>query len=197
MKELLHSIHQCIHCADKLPHPPNPVLAASPSAQIIIIGQAPGRIVDQTGIPWDDLSGQNLRSWLAIDSTLFYDTSKIALIPMGFCYPGTGKNGDLPPMKDCAKLWHPSLFQAMPHKKLILLIGQYAQKYYLGQRMKKNLTETVLHFHEYLPAHFPLPHPSPRNNRWQARNPWFEKDVLPVLKEKVNQILSDEKTNGE
>jgi uracil-DNA glycosylase len=189
MEKLLAEIKGCKVCERHLELGANPVLATSPKSQIIIIGQAPGRIVHQTNIPWNDQSGNNLRNWLGIDKTIFYDTDKIALMPMGFCYPGTGKSGDLPPRAECAPLWHQRLLDAMTEMKLTLLIGQYAQNYYLGKQAKATLTETVQNYESYLPEYFPLPHPSPRNNIWQAKNEWFGKTVLPKLKEKIKEIL--------
>ena len=190
MKKLLQQIKDCKECKKHLPLGPNPVVAASPQSRIIVIGQAPGRIVHETGIPWNDKSGDNLRTWLGVEKEAFYNTGLFALMPMGFCFPGTGKSGDLPPRPECAPLWHGQLLQRMPHVKLILLIGSYAQDYYLGDRMKESLTDTVRHFKTYLPKYFPLPHPSPRNNIWQAKNDWFKSEVLPALKRKTDGILS-------
>ena len=189
MKKLLTEIKKCTVCQSALPHGVNPVLSASTSSRIIIIGQAPGRRVHESGIPWDDPSGKNLRAWLGIEPTIFYDESKIALLPMSFCYPGTGASGDLPPRKECAPLWHNAVLDKINKVKLILLIGQYSQKYYLGTNNKKNLTETVRNYSEYLPDYFPLPHPSPRNNIWQKKNPWFASDLLPKLKTEVLSAL--------
>lgn len=189
MKDLLTEIRNCKACSAFLPHGTRPVLAASPRSKIIVIGQAPGRIVHGTGIPWDDKSGDNFRNWMGIDTEIFYNPDLIALIPMGFCYPGTGKSGDLPPRPECAPLWHKKLLDAMPEVKLTLLVGQYAQNHYLGNSAKKTLTDTVKAFREYLPDYFPLPHPSPRNNIWQAKNSWFKEEVLPELKQLVHQHL--------
>jgi uracil-DNA glycosylase len=144
--------------------------------------------VHQTSVPWDDKSGDNLRSWLGIDKPTFYNNELIGVMGMGFCYPGTGKTGDLPPRPECAPLWHQQLLAFMPNIELFLLIGQYAQNYYLGNAKKETLTETVRNFEAYLPKYFPLPHPSPRNNIWQAKNPWFVSDVLPELKKQINRI---------
>jgi uracil-DNA glycosylase len=187
--QVINQIKKCTVCAAFLPHGINPVVAASPKSKIIIIGQAPGRIVHRTGIPWNDKSGNNLRNWLGIDTDTFYNPALIALMPMGFCYPGTGSSGDLPPRPECAPLWHNKLLQKMTHTKLTLLVGQYAQHYYLGNRVKQNLTQTVYNFKTYLPTYFPLPHPSPRNNIWQAKNEWFGKEVLPLLRECVSSII--------
>lgn len=190
MDKLIRQIRNCKECETYLKEGANPILSASPKSKLIVIGQAPGRIVHQTGIPWNDKSGDNLRNWLGIDKSVFYNADKIALMPMGFCYPGTGKAGDLPPRPECAPLWHDKLLTLMPNAKLILLIGQYAQNYYLGKKGKGTLTETVYNFRDYLPTYFPLPHPSPRNNIWQARNEWFRQNVLPDLKKHVQNILS-------
>ncbi|MGV3630905.1 MAG: uracil-DNA glycosylase family protein [Bacteroidota bacterium] len=190
MNQLLTEIRKCTACSAFLEHGTNPVLAAGPKSKIVLIGQAPGRIVHGTGIPWDDKSGDNLRSWMGIDKESFYNPDLIALIPMGFCYPGTGKSGDLPPRRECAPLWHRKLLDLMPEVKLTLLVGQYAQNYYLGKSAKGSLTDTVKAFPEYLPAYFPLPHPSPRNNIWQAKNRWFAQEVLPELKEAVHRALA-------
>jgi uracil-DNA glycosylase len=189
MHSLLLKIKKCKECIVHLPHGVNPIISASEKSKIIIIGQAPGRIVHTTNIPWNDKSGDNLRSWLGIDKETFYDAEKIALVPMGFCYPGKGKSGDLPPRPECAPLWHSKLFAMMKKAKLVLLVGQYAQDYYLDEKAKSTLTETVFHYKKYLPEYFPLPHPSPRNNIWQAKNEWFAKKVLPELKLKVKTIL--------
>lgn len=189
MQVTLEEIKQCRHCEPHLALGANPVVTASRYSKIILIGQAPGQIVHRTGIPWNDKSGDNLREWLGVDKYMFYSTSLMALVPMGFCYPGKGKSGDLPPRPECAPLWHDKLLSAMPEAQLTLLIGQYAQNYYLKDKAKGTLTETVRHFKEYLPHYFPLPHPSPRNNIWQARNPWFKAEVLPSLQELVQAIL--------
>lgn len=189
MDELLSDIKACTVCESSLAHGVRPVVTASPESKVVIIGQAPGRIVHETGIPWDDKSGDNLRRWLGIGKEVFYDPSKIALIPMGFCFPGTGKSGDLPPRPECAPLWHKLLLDQMKEVKLTLLVGKYAQNYYLGKRAKKTLTETVRNFRDYLPEYLPLPHPSPRNNIWQAKNEWFGKEVLNGLNSTVKRLL--------
>ncbi len=189
MIELIQEIKACTICKEQLPFGCRPVLAASETSKVLIIGQAPGRVVHNTGIPWDDKSGENLRNWLQMDNDTFYDESKVAIVPMGFCYPGTGKSGDLPPRKECAPQWHDALLEKMPSLELVLLIGQYAQKYYLKKTAKKNLTTTVQHYHEYLPLYFPLPHPSPRNNIWQKKNPWFKEEVLPALRKRIQATL--------
>jgi len=189
MKVLLQEIHSCTECAAQLPLGPRPIVAAHPKSKIIIIGQAPGSKVHETGVPWDDPSGKQLRKWLNVTDTQFYDEELFALVPMGFCYPGKGKSGDLPPRPECAPLWHQRLLAAMPNLQLTILIGQYAQRHYLGEELEKNLTETVRSFEKYLPRYMVLPHPSPRNRFWLRKNPWFEKEVLPVLKERVNSAL--------
>lgn len=183
MTELLAEVRQCKVCENHLSQGCRPILNVSPKSKIIIIGQAPGRRVHESGIPWDDPSGVNLRKWLGVTKEDFYNPDLFGIMPMGFCYPGTGKTGDLPPRKECAPLWHDSLLQAMPQATLTILIGQYAQQNYLGNRMKSNLTETVRNFEEYLPEFIVLPHPSPRNNIWMKKNPWFEMKVLPILKQ--------------
>lgn len=190
MDTLLRNIQACDVCKAHLALGPRPVVTAHPKAKIVIIGQAPGTKVHHSGIPWDDASGKQLRKWLAISNEDFYDEQKIAIIPMGFCYPGKGKSGDLPPRPECATLWHQKLFTLMPNLELSILIGQYAQKYYLKEKAKKTLTETVSLYHEYLPTHFPLPHPSPRNRFWLTKNPWFEDQVVPVLQQKIKQVLT-------
>ncbi len=157
----------------------------------MIIGQAPGAKVHASGIPWDDASGKRLRSWLGIDADRFYDAAHVALVPMGFCYPGRGGGGDNPPRPECAALWHARLFALLPEVRLTLLVGQYAQRYVLGDRRKATLTETVQAWREYGPAIVPLPHPSPRNQGWFKRHPWFEHEVLPALRERVTASLAD------
>ena len=188
MEELLKRISNCQICKDHLPNHPRPVLTAAASSKLVIIGQAPGRIVHETGIPWNDKSGARLREWMGVSKEEFYDSKKVAIIPMGFCYPGTGKTGDLPPRKECAAEWHDQLMSQM-QPELVLLIGSYAQNYYLGKQKKKTLTETVQHFEEYLPQYFVLPHPSPRNNIWMKKNPWFEEVVLPVFKHRILELM--------
>jgi len=191
MKSLLKEVRNCKVCEEFLPHGANPVLSASTKSKLVVIGQAPGQIVHNSGIPWDDKSGENLRSWLGVDKEVFYDQDKIALIPMGFCYPGSGVSGDMAPRPECAPLWHNRLFEKMPSIKLVLLIGLYAQKYYLGNKAKETLTETVRNYKNYLPLYFPLPHPSPRNNIWQAKNQWFAELVLPELKRIVAALVEE------
>ncbi|MEO8415741.1 MAG: uracil-DNA glycosylase family protein [Ginsengibacter sp.] len=191
MNQLLSEIRNCKVCEKYLALGANPIVAASPKSRIVIIGSAPGKIVHFTGIRWNDKSGDNLRKWLGIDKSIFYDPDLVASVPMGFCYPGTDKHGDLPPRPECAPLWHLRLFVLMPDVKLILLIGRYAQNYYLGKKMGSSLTESVKNFKRYLPKYFLLPHPSPRNNGWYRRNEWFDLEVLPELKKRVKNIISD------
>ncbi|WP_298545921.1 uracil-DNA glycosylase family protein [uncultured Aquimarina sp.] len=191
MEALLSLISKCDECAAQLALGPRPIVSAGVNSKIIIIGQAPGSVVHMSGIPWDDKSGENLRAWMGINKETFYNPEIIALIPMGFCYPGKGKSGDLPPTKACAPLWHQKLLDKIKDVELILLIGTYAQKYYLGDRLKRTLTDTVKNYNEYLPNHFVLPHPSPRNNIWQAKNEWFKKEVIPQLQHSVQSILKE------
>ena len=186
---LLAEIRKCTYCKNHLPLGPKPVVEAHENSRILIIGQAPGTKVHESGIPWNDASGKRLREWMNIELDTFYDPSKIAIIPMGFCYPGRGKSGDLPPRKECAPLWHQKLLDHLLKIELILLIGQFAQKYYLKDKRKKTVTETVKSFGEYGPKYFPLVHPSPRNQIWMRKNEWFENDVIPVLQQKVKLAL--------
>jgi uracil-DNA glycosylase len=190
MEALLHEIRACQICRGLLPHPPNPVLQAARTSRILIIGQAPGKKVNESGIPWDDLSGESLRKWMGVDQAQFYDPELFALMPMGFCYPGKGASGDLPPRPECAPAWHQKLLDWMPDIRLTLLIGQYAQKYYLKEKSNLNLTETVRNWEKHASENtFPLPHPSPLNFRWMAKNKWFESELLPVLKSRVQLFL--------
>ena len=182
-------IARCTVCAKDLPLGPRPIFRVSPTARILVIGQAPGRLVHASGVPWDDPSGKRLRQWMQLEDGVFYDSVQVGIMPMGFCYPGTGKSGDLPPRPECAPLWHEVLLAKMPAIELTLLIGQYAQNYYLQDRCKKTLTETVQTWREYAPTHLPLPHPSPRNNLWLKRNPWFEREVVPHLQDRIHSIL--------
>lgn len=187
---LLREVRACRLCEEHLPMGPKPVLRASTTARLLIVGQAPGTLVHASGIPWNDASGMRLRGWLGVDRDTFYDEGKIAIVPMGFCYPGRGNSGDLPPRPECSKTWHHRLLPLMPDVKLVLAIGQYAQVYFLGDTRKKSLTDTVQAWHEYTPRVFPLPHPSPRNVAWFKHNPWFDAEVLPALREQVSAVLS-------
>ena len=191
LDDLLHQIRACRLCEVHLPFGPRPILRAAASAQLQIVGQAPGRRVHETGIPWNDASGNRLREWLQIPREIFYDERRIAIIPTGFCYPGTGPDGDAPPRPECAPLWHPPLLSLLPQIRLTLLIGAHAQAYYLNTRAKKTLTLTVKAYREYLPEFFPVPHPSPRNQGWLRQNPWFEAEIVPVLRERVSSILTN------
>lgn len=166
-----------------------PVYTAGPNAKIVIVGQAPGNKAQTSMKPWNDVSGVLLRKWLGVSEEQFYNPDLFALVPMDFYYPGKGTHGDLPPRKDFAKKWHPRLLALMPHVQLIILVGAYAQKYYLGKDAKANLTQSVRAYEGYLPTYFPLVHPSPLNFRWRAKNPWFEQDVVPVLEQQVQRIL--------
>ena len=187
--QLLREVRACQVCAPYLPNAPRPVLRAARTAKLLVVGQAPGRRVHETGIPWNDPSGDRLRDWLQVSREVFYDESRIASIPTGFCYPGTGPGGDLPPRPECAPLWHPRLRALLPDIRLTLLIGSYAQAYYLGSRRHRTLTDTVRHYRDYQPEFIPLPHPSPRNQMWLRRNPWFEAEVLPLLRAEVAACL--------
>lgn len=179
----------CILCKEFLPLGPRPVFSIHPKSKILIIGQAPGTKVHTTGIPWNDASGNELRRWLDVDREQFYDPKIFGIMPMGFCYPGRGKGGDMPPRPECAPTWHQQMKYHMPEVKLTLLIGQYALKYYLGKSREKTLTETVRNFETYLPEFIPLVHPSPRNLMWRRRNPWFEEEVVPTLRERVHDLI--------
>lgn len=189
MESLLREIRSCTYCSDHLPLGPRPIVEAQPASKIAIISQAPGLKVHQSGIAWRDLSGNRLRNWMGVSEAEFYDTRNFAIIPSGFCYPGRGKSGDLPPRPECAPLWHKRLFNQLNNLELLLVIGQYAQALYLKDR-KKTLTETVNHYEEYLPRFFPLPHPSGRNNIWLAKNPWFEAYAVPALSQTIRERLA-------
>lgn len=187
---LVAAARACRVCAAHLPLGPRPVLRAAKSARLLIVGQAPGTRVHETGIPWNDPSGERLRAWLAVDSETFYDEARIAIVPMGLCYPGRDdRGGDKPPRPECAPLWHPPLRAALPKVELTLLVGQYAQAYYLGPRRRGSLTETVRAWRELLPDFLPLPHPSWRNTAWLKRHPWFAAELLPELRARVRTLL--------
>lgn len=188
LQHLLREVRACTACELHLPLGPRPVLRASTTARLLIIGQAPGTKVHATGIPWNDPSGDRLRAWMGIDRDTFYDGSRIAITPMGFCYPGKGPSGDLPPRPECAPLWHARLQALMPDIELVLLVGQYAQRHYL-RSAGQHLTDTVRDFRRHVPRYLPLPHPSPRNQLWLKRNPWFEREVVPVLRRRVARVL--------
>lgn len=190
LNQLLEDIRACTICAPVLPHTPRPIVRASAASRILIIGQAPGARVHASGIPWSDASGARLRTWLNVDEPTFYDETKFALVPMGFCFPGHGKSGDLPPRPECAAHWHHNLLNQLRSVQLTLLIGQYAQRFGLGEKGGATLTDTLTRWREYGPQTIPLPHPSPRNIAWFKRNPWFEEEVLPTLRERVTQALA-------
>ena len=192
LETLLARVRACRLCEASLEQGPRPVLQLGKNAPLVIIGQAPGLKVHRSGIPWDDGSGQRLRAWLGMDAAEFYDPTKTAVLPMGFCYPGKGKSGDLPPRPECAPLWHPSLLPYLAPRRLTLLVGRYAQAAYLKEP-GPNLTETVRHWRRYLPDCVPLPHPSPRNRFWLGKNPWFEAEVLPFLRRAVRALLEGKK----
>jgi len=187
-RALFADVRACTLCAAHLPLGPRPVFQADPDAKILIAGQAPGAKVHASGIPFQDASGDRLRDWLGVDEQTFYDPKRIAILPMGFCYPGTGKSGDLPPRPECASAWRTKLMSMLGNIQLTLVIGQYAQAWHLGERQGPTLTDTVQAWRTYWPSCLPLPHPSPRNNIWLKRNPWFERDVLPPLRRKVRQL---------
>ena len=191
LEKLLAEIRRCRVCeaSEKpLPHKARPVIVGNKNAHIRIIGQAPGTRVHASGIPFEDPSGDRLRDWMGLDREKFYDESILAITPMGFCFPGLdAKGGDLPPRKECAPLWQDKVTEAFPNIKLTMLVGQYAQKQYLGKLRHKNLTETVRHWRDYGPDVIPLPHPSWRNNVWIKKNPWFE-DVITELKSRVREL---------
>ncbi|MDX3774257.1 uracil-DNA glycosylase family protein [Chromatiaceae bacterium AAb-1] len=185
---LLQDVRSCTACQDLLPQC-KPVLQADPAARILIAGQAPGRAAHRSGIPFDDASGDRLRNWLGMDKSTFYNAGVTAILPMGFCFPGTGKNGDLPPRPECAALWRKPLLEHLPNIRLTLVIGQYAHLYHFGKD-GLSLTERVTQWQQYWPDIVPLPHPSPRNNFWLQRNPWFEQQLLPALRQRVISVLS-------
>ena len=192
MLQLLQQIKQCTVCVPHLDLGANPVVSANLNSKIVIIGQAPGTKVHTSGIPWDDASGKQLRKWLNVSNEDFYNVDNFAIVPMGFCYPGKGTSGDKPPRKECAPLWHQQLLDKMPNVKMIILIGMYAQNYYLKDKAKRTLTETVDNYPAFLPKYFVLPHPSPRNRFWLTKNPWFEKNVIPTLQQKIKEIILTE-----
>lgn len=190
LDKLLAEIHACRICAAHLSLGPRPVLQASSTARLLIVSQAPGRKVHDTGIPFNDVSGERLRDWLGIDRNTFYDASRIAIVPMGMCFPGTSRGGDLPPRPECAPTWHPRLLPLLTKVQLTLVIGQYAQAGILGVPRGTRLTDTVQAWREHLAqGRLPLPHPSPRNRLWLVRNPWFETELLPVLRKCVSTAL--------
>ena len=187
--QLIEQVSKCVICEPHLPLGARPVIQFNPNARILIAGQAPGTKVHETGIPFNDASGNRLRDWLGLTRDEFYNANNIAILPMGFCYPGKGKSGDLPPRKECAPAWREQLLAALPNIELTIILGKYAQAYHLPQTKKLPLTELVKSWREYWPHYLVLPHPSPRNNIWLKKNPWFEQDVLPQLSNRIADIL--------
>ena len=189
LDRLFAEVRACTVCAPHLPLGPRPVVRGHASARLLITSQAPGTRVHETGLSFNDRSGDRLREWLGIDRETFYDESRIAIIPMGFCYPGRGTGGDLPPRRECAPLWHDRIIERLPRVELILLVGSYAISYYLGAAAKGTMTETVAAWRNYLPRYLPLPHPSWRTTAWERRNPWFEAELLPELRRRMAALL--------
>ncbi|MBB1336401.1 MULTISPECIES: uracil-DNA glycosylase family protein [unclassified Pseudoalteromonas] len=188
--QLIDQVSKCVICEPHLPLGARPVIQFNPNARILIAGQAPGIKVHETGVPFNDASGNRLREWLGLTRDEFYDANNIAILPMGFCYPGRGKSGDLPPRKECAPAWREQLLAALPNIELTIVLGKYAQAYHLPETKKMPLTELVKSWREYWPNYLVLPHPSPRNNIWLKKNPWFEQDVLPELGKRIATILN-------
>ncbi|WP_165743994.1 uracil-DNA glycosylase family protein [Pseudoalteromonas sp. Z9A6] len=188
--QLIDQVSKCVICEPNLPLGARPVIQFNPNARILIAGQAPGIKVHETGVPFNDASGNRLREWLGLTRDEFYDANNIAILPMGFCYPGKGKTGDLPPRKECAPAWREQLLAALPNIELTIVLGKYAQAYHLPETKKMPLTELVKSWREYWPNYLVLPHPSPRNNIWLKKNPWFEQDVLPELGKRISTILN-------
>lgn len=188
LDSLVGRVRACALCADQLPLGPRPVVQLAPTARLLIISQAPGTKVHATGIPFNDPSGDTLRRWLGVDRATFYDASRVAIMPMGFCYPGRGTGGDLPPIPLCSRTWHRAILALLPEIRLTLLVGSYSQAAYLGDRRGRTLADTVARWREFLPSHLPTPHPSPRNRRWLAQNPWFEAEVVPELARRVGEL---------
>lgn len=187
--EFIGQVRDCALCAEFLPEGPRPVFQCHPDARILVAGQAPGIRVHRSGVPFDDPSGDRLRDWMGVTKDIFYDPQRVAIIPMGFCYPGTGKSGDFPPRKECAEQWRERMLSFLPNIQTTLVIGQFALDWHLKAAKKRNLTETVRMWEEYWPDVLPLPHPSPRNNIWLKKNAWFEVEVLPALKHRVAECL--------
>jgi uracil-DNA glycosylase len=188
LPELLASMRKCVAC-EGLPLGPKPIFQIEARAPILIVGQAPGRLTHAKGVPFDDPSGNRLRNWLGVSREEFYDPVKFAIFPMGLCFPGTEKGGDLPPRPECAALWRDKVLQKLPNVQLTLLLGQFSHGWHLGSARGKSLTETVTRWPEYWPTHLPLPHPSPRNMRWFKTNPWFDTEVLPVLRLRISELI--------
>ncbi|GAB4198220.1 MAG: uracil-DNA glycosylase family protein [Wenzhouxiangellaceae bacterium] len=190
MNPLINDLSACTHCASKLPLPPRPIFQLHENARLLIAGQAPGMRAHEAGKPFADASGQRLRQWLGVTEDEFYNPRKVAILPMGLCYPGKGASGDLPPLPECAVRWRPEVLSALPNIRLTLLLGQYALRWHLGERMGPNLTATVAAWRDHWPEYLSLPHPSPRNQAWFKRNPWFASEVLPVLQQRIRQLLA-------
>ncbi len=193
LNSLLKVVRACRACAAQLAHEPRPIVQAGANARLLIVGQAPGARVHASGIPWDDASGERLRTWIGIDKATFYDAERVAIIPMGFCYPGKAASGDLPPRRECAELWLDRLLASLPDIELTLLVGQYAQRHFLGKAAAGGVGATVAAHAQFAPAMIPLPHPSPRNIAWFLRNPWFEAELLPNLRRQVHTVLARNK----
>ena len=187
---LLSQVRACRACEGRLPHAPNPILRAHAAARILVVGHAPGLQAHVSGTPWDDASGDRLRTWMGLDRPAFYDETRIAIVSMGYCYPGRGRGGDLPPRPECAALWLDRLLRGMPRIETTLLIGLHAQRHFLGRRRKPSLTTTVLAWREFAPRYVPLPHPSARNTPWFHRNRWFEHELLPGLRATVARLMA-------
>ena len=187
--QLLTSVSKCQLCAEHLPHGVRPVIQVNPEARILITGQAPGKIVHETGIPFDDASGNRLCEWMGVSKEEFYNPYQIAILPMGFCYPGTGKSGDLAPRSECAPAWRDDLLKQLTNLELTIVLGQHAQKYHLNETYS-SVTELVKSWQDFWPTMIPLPHPCPRNNIWLKKNPWFEKEALPTLQQRIKSLLN-------
>ncbi|MGI9606041.1 MAG: uracil-DNA glycosylase family protein [Acidimicrobiales bacterium] len=188
LTHLLSDVRACTVCAESLPAGPRPIVQVGSKARVVLIGQAPGRRVHESGVPWDDPSGVRLRDWLGLSVDEFYDPDIVAIVPMGFCYPGTGTSGDLPPRPECAPLWHDKLLDHLAEDTLRVILGAYALERYVPDR-EKTLTATVHRYEELLPDRIVVPHPSPRNNRWLRQNPWFEADAIPMIRARIQSLL--------
>ncbi|CAH1385139.1 uracil-DNA glycosylase family protein [Candidatus Nitrotoga sp. M5] len=190
IESLLNDIRECTICEKHLAYGARPILQINPNAKILIAGQAPGKKVHESGVPFDDASGDRLRDWMGVSKNTFYDSNQIAILPMGFCYPGKGKNGDLPPRPECERAWRDQLLAQLPNIKTMLVLGKYAQAYHFGSS-SSSLTALVKSWPTYWPSKVPLPHPSPRNNIWLSKNRWFEQDLIPLLQKQCRQLLQD------